>query len=49
VRLIAEYHRGGVAASDLPGGEGARFGVWLPLPDTPLLPNYNGKVKLESV
>jgi signal transduction histidine kinase len=49
VRLIAEYHRGGVAAADLPGGEGARFGVRLPLPDTPLLPNYNDKVKLESV
>ena len=49
VRLIAEYHRGGVAASDLPGGEGARFGVWLPLADASLLPNYNGKVKLESV
>lgn len=49
VRLIAEYHRGGVAAADLPGGEGARFGVRLPLADTPLLPNYNDKVKLESV
>lgn len=49
VRLIAEYHRGGVAAADLPGGEGARFGVWLPLADAPLLPNYNDKVKLESV
>ncbi|MDE2262502.1 MAG: hypothetical protein KGL45_08270 [Gammaproteobacteria bacterium] len=49
VRLIAEYHRGGVAAVDLPGGEGARFGVRLPLADTPLLPNYNEKVKLESV
>ena len=49
VRLITEYHRGGVAAADLPGGEGARFGVRLPLADTPLLPNYNDKVKLESV
>ena len=49
VRLIAEYHRGGVAAADLPGGEGARFGVRLPLADIPLLPNYNDKVKLESV
>jgi two-component system sensor histidine kinase ChvG len=49
VRLIAEYHRGGVAAADLPGGEGARFGVRLPLADVPLLPNYNDKVKLESV
>jgi two-component system, OmpR family, sensor histidine kinase ChvG len=49
VRLIAEHHRGGVAATDLPGGEGARFGVRLPLADTPLLPNYNDKVKLESV
>ena len=49
VRLIAEYHRGGVAAADLPVGEGARFGVRLPLADSPLLPNYNGKVKLESV
>jgi len=49
VRLIAEYHRGGVAAADLPGGEGARFGVRLPLADAPLLPNYNDKVKLESV
>ena len=49
VRLITEYHRGGVAAADLPGGEGARFGVWLPLSDAPLLPNYNDKVKLESV
>jgi signal transduction histidine kinase len=49
VRLIAEYHRGAVAASDLPGGGGARFGVRLPLADAPLLPNYNGKVKLESV
>jgi two-component system, OmpR family, sensor histidine kinase ChvG len=49
VRLIAEYHRGGVAASDLPDGEGARFGVWLPLAEVPLLPNYNDKVKLESV
>ncbi len=25
VRLITEYHRGGVAAADLPGGAGARF------------------------
>ena len=49
VRLIAEYHRGGVAAADLPGGEGARFGVRLPHADVPLLPNYNDKVKLESV
>ncbi len=49
VRLIAEYHGGGVAAADLPGGEGARFGVRLPLADAPLLPNYNDKVKLESV
>ncbi|HEV7135213.1 MAG TPA: ATP-binding protein, partial [Steroidobacteraceae bacterium] len=49
VRLIAEYHRGGVAAADLAGGEGARFGVRLPLADAPLLPNYNDKVKLESV
>ncbi|MGA7538620.1 MAG: ATP-binding protein [Steroidobacteraceae bacterium] len=49
VRLIAEYHRGAVAAADLPDGEGARFGVWLPLADVPLLPNYNDKVKLESV
>jgi two-component system, OmpR family, sensor histidine kinase ChvG len=49
VRLIAEHHRGGVAATDLPDGEGARFGVRLPLADTPLLPNYNDKVKLESV
>ena len=49
VRLIAEYHRGAVAAADLPAGEGARFGVRLPLADTPLLPNYNEKVKLESV
>jgi two-component system, OmpR family, sensor histidine kinase ChvG len=49
VRLIAEHHRGGVAATDLPAGEGARFGVRLPLADTPLLPNYNDKVKLESV
>jgi len=49
VRLIAEYHGGGVAAGDLPGGEGARFGVRLPLADAPLLPNYNDKVKLESV
>jgi signal transduction histidine kinase len=49
VRLIAEYHRGGVAAADLPGAQGARFGVWLPLADAPLLPNYNDKVKLESV
>jgi two-component system, OmpR family, sensor histidine kinase ChvG len=49
VRLIAEHHRGGVVATDLPDGEGARFGVRLPLADTPLLPNYNDKVKLESV
>ena len=49
VRLIAEYHRGGVAAADLPAGEGARFGVRLPLANSPLLPNYNDKVKLESV
>jgi two-component system, OmpR family, sensor histidine kinase ChvG len=49
VRLIAEYHRGGVAAADLPGREGARFGVRLPLADGPLLPNYNDGVKLESV
>ena len=49
VRLIADYHRGGVAAADLPGGEGARFGVRLPLADGSLLPNYNEKVKLESV
>jgi two-component system sensor histidine kinase ChvG len=49
VRLIAEYHRGGVAAVDLPNGEGARFGVWLPLADASLLPNYNDRVKLESV
>ncbi|HUA22653.1 MAG TPA: ATP-binding protein [Steroidobacteraceae bacterium] len=49
VRLIAEHHRGGVAATDLPDEEGARFGVRLPLADTPLLPNYNDKVKLESV
>lgn len=49
VRLIAEYHRGGVAAADLPGGAGARFGVRLPLADASLLPNYNDKVKLESI
>jgi two-component system, OmpR family, sensor histidine kinase ChvG len=49
VRLIAEHHRGGVAATDLPDGEGARFGVRLPLADSSLLPNYNDKVKLESV
>ena len=49
VRLITEYHGGGVAAADLPGGEGARFGVRLPLANVPLLPNYNDKVKLESV
>ncbi len=49
VRLIAEYHGGGVAAADLPGGEGARFAVRLPLADAPLLPNYNDKVKVESV
>jgi two-component system, OmpR family, sensor histidine kinase ChvG len=49
VKLITEYHRGEVAASDLPSGEGARFGVRLPLADVPLLPNYNDKVKLESV
>jgi signal transduction histidine kinase len=49
VRLIAEYHRGGVAAADLPAGQGARFGVRLPLADASLLPNYNDKVKLESV
>ncbi|MGH7058398.1 MAG: sensor histidine kinase, partial [Acetobacteraceae bacterium] len=49
VRLIAEYHGGGVTAADLPGGEGARFGVRLPLVDAPLLPNYNDKVKMESV
>ena len=49
VRLIADYHRGGVAAADLPGGEGARFGVRLPLVQISLLPNYNDKVKLESV
>jgi len=49
VRLIAEYHRGGVAAADLPAGEGARFGVRLPLANSPVLPNYNDKVKLESV
>jgi signal transduction histidine kinase len=49
VRLIAEYHQGAVAAADLPGGEGARFGVRLPLADASLLPNYNDKVKLESV
>jgi signal transduction histidine kinase len=49
VRLIAEYHQGAVAAADLPGGEGARFGVRLPLADALLLPNYNDKVKLESV
>ena len=49
VRLIADYHRGGVAATDLPDGQGARFGVRLPLADGPLLPNYNDKVKLESV
>ena len=49
VRLIAEYHRGGVAAGDLPSENGARFGVRLPLADAPLLPNYNDKVKLESV
>ena len=49
VRLIADYHRGGVAATDLPSGEGARFGVRLPLADASLLPNYNDKVKLESV
>jgi signal transduction histidine kinase len=49
VRLIAEHHRGGVVATDLPGAEGARFGVRLALADSPLLPNYNDKVKLESV
>lgn len=49
VRLIAEYHGGAVTAADLPGGEGARFGVRLPLADVPLLPNYNDKVKLESI
>jgi two-component system, OmpR family, sensor histidine kinase ChvG len=49
VRLITEFHRGGVAAADLPDGQGARFGVRLPLADVPLLPNYNDKVKLESV
>lgn len=49
VRLIAEFHRGGVVAADLPRGDGARFGVRLPLADAPLLPNYNDKVKLESV
>ena len=49
VRLIADYHRGGVAAADLPDGQGARFGVRFPLADAPLLPNYNDKVKLESV
>ena len=49
VRLIAEYHRGGVAAADLPGGDGVRFRVRLPLAEAPLLPNYNDKVKLESV
>ena len=49
VRLIAEYHGGAVAAADLPAGAGARFGVRLPLADAPLLPNYNDKVKLESV
>jgi two-component system sensor histidine kinase ChvG len=49
VRLIAEYHGGTVTAADLPGAEGARFGVWLPLAQAPLLPNYNDKVKLESI
>lgn len=49
VRLIAEYHGGGVAATDLPAGEGARFGVRLPLAGASLLPNYNDKIKLESV
>ncbi|MGH8302353.1 MAG: ATP-binding protein [Steroidobacteraceae bacterium] len=49
VRLIAEYHHGGVAAADLPDEAGARFGVRLPLADVPLLPNYNDKVRLESV
>jgi two-component system sensor histidine kinase ChvG len=49
VRLITEYHGGGVAAADLPGGEGARFAVRLPLADVPLLPNYNEKVKAETV
>ncbi len=49
VRLIADYHGGGVAAADLPDGKGARFAVRLPLADAPLLPNYNDKVKLESV
>jgi two-component system sensor histidine kinase ChvG len=49
VRLIAEYHGGGVAAADLPDGQGARFEVRLALADVPLLPNYNEKVKLESV
>ncbi len=49
VRLIAEHHGGQVAATDLPGGGGACFGVRLPLADAPLLPNYNEKVKLESV
>ncbi|HJS92017.1 MAG TPA: ATP-binding protein [Steroidobacteraceae bacterium] len=49
VRLIAEYHRGEVAATDLPGGEGARFAVRLPRVNASLLPNYNEKVKLESV
>jgi two-component system sensor histidine kinase ChvG len=49
VRLIAEYHGGAVTAADLPDGQGARIGVRLPLADAPLLPNYNDKVKLESI
>jgi signal transduction histidine kinase len=31
VRLIAEFHGGGAAAHNLPGGGGARFQVHLPL------------------
>lgn len=48
VRLIAEYHDGAVSAEDLPGATGAHFTVRLPLTDPHLLPNYNGKIKLES-
>jgi len=47
VRLIAEFHGGSAAAADLPGG--VRFGVRLPFPQAPLLPNYNDNAKLESI
>lgn len=36
VRLIAEHHGGRVDAANLPGGRGARFGVWLPVVAEPL-------------